>query len=239
MMEVIKDTLKEMKKAIDQMSGDEIIESFAKSAYNILIQISNTIYGKDIKKENIDNNLKECHLINSFENTLQLNELFYLKEWTGQHEFRILYDTDQQPFLQEYIQFTVIGRKNLVLLFETTKNALFGCYLEAPIYINEYGFAEDFDTFVFSLRSPKLPKPTKFGKLRSFGDLCHFSISFKADKQCIINVDGAFSIMFPLNEVVSEVNPNFKVNFKNALDSLLLGDDIDFALKRMFILDSY
>ncbi|ELP93103.1 hypothetical protein EIN_053480 [Entamoeba invadens IP1] len=247
-MEEIQEALKSIKQIKNSLTEDTVIFNLTKSIYTVLDKIVTRVFQEHFPSLPTAQSLQECkehkHILN-IENVYEqkdkeiMSELFYLEEWTGQHEFRIMYDTDIHPYTKNTLIETLNGKRNLTLLFQTKNSDLFGCYLEAPVNINEYGYSEDFDIFIFSLKSPYLLKPTKYTKLRSFADLCHFSLYFSDNEEDVLEVDGAFTLRFPLLDEVCEISTEISLSFKNASVKDFIGGYNTFALKRLLVLESY
>ncbi|KAL7717434.1 TLDc domain-containing protein [Entamoeba marina] len=161
---------------------------------------------------------------------------FYLEEWTSHEQFRIIYDSDIMPLRQKELQNVLLGRKEVLILFETTENELFGGCFEEVISKNDYGYCEDFNSFVFSIRGPNLRKPTKCPRINDLDDLCCFSLYFADNPEYIIDVENAFTLYCPLNSPVSQIDSSFKTSFKNTENVQMTRDPKKFALSRILII---
>lgn len=92
---------------------------------------------------------------------LQQKHLDKFKLWTQKKEFKLIYENEEVHYARDFFP-AVKGKKDIMILIETSTNMLFGCYLpEMPSNqkeVTKYNSKH----FVFTVRNPFVIPPTMF-----------------------------------------------------------------------------
>ncbi|KAL7712700.1 TLDc domain-containing protein [Entamoeba marina] len=128
----------------------------------------------------------------------------HLKEWTHLSNHELIYDSDADGLTARSINYKIQDQKNVMILIQTDKDQIFGCFSSETIPPSEeegYGFyvRDDSSFFAFALKG-KHPKPIMFKKKDKIYSLKVYSHD---NDQWLIGIHCGFYIGTTTNSFIS------------------------------------